>query len=359
MIIQTNRIHLAMKKIFMFAIALSIALSSCRHDENEEPIGKTFTAGIRLNMNGIVDQGQMSTKSLKIGAEFGKAKNDLYAIQIKDNADKVIAGGLFTGSFLFTEGNNLEVTLEHGQNYSIESTLVIAAENVLFEPIQGDGPKTYGAPFSLTGTKKGGKDQSKANCPILTNLEDWNTEGQIEQFEDLTAQTDKDDRYVASQGKAEDNLRPGDRWYFKKDITADYNQPGIDINLRRVSVKFTYTITNKNQAYTLNSAVGTATKSGRILWDIKNGDNKVFTLPNIATVYNQIIKEENENSPVSLYMGIYDGNKEIKGEIFEANLEANHYYEVSFDANLKKRNGLSITTSDVWPIDPTPLNQDN
>ena len=348
-----------MKKIFMFAIALSIALSSCRHDENEEPIGKTFTAGIRLNMNGIVDQGQMSTKSLKIGAEFGKAKNDLYAIQIKDNADKVIAGGLFTGSFLFTEGNNLEVTLEHGQNYSIESTLVIAAENVLFEPIQGDGPKTYGAPFSLTGTKKGGKDQSKANCPILTNLEDWNTEGQIEQFEDLTAQTDKDDRYVASQGKAEDNLRPGDRWYFKKDITADYNQPGIDINLRRVSVKFTYTITNKNQAYTLNSAVGTATKSGRILWDIKNGDNKVFTLPNIATVYNQIIKEENENSPVSLYMGIYDGNKEIKGEIFEANLEANHYYEVSFDANLKKRNGLSITTSDVWPIDPTPLNQDN
>lgn len=327
-------------KVLLCVWVCTLVLSSCNKEEHHEPIGKTFIAEINIDLDGVTDEGSM-TKARE-SSPFGQGDNDLYAIQIKDNESAKVAGGLFTGAFLFSGDNTLEVALEHGKQYSIEATLVIGAENVLTADVQGESFKKYGAPFSLK-VEETRAAQSIANCLIHTNVSDWTNTNTICDFVDLSSQTDENIEYATKDA----NLRPGDRWYFKKDITADYQNPGMTIDLRRLSVKLVYNITNLQQGYSVKSSLSTDAQGEQINFDVSNEDEKIFTMLNIGDIYTKISASEAYEIDGNLNLSVFD-QAEIKSSSFAMKLKANHYYSVNFNADLQNENGIGITTDDTW-----------
>lgn len=330
-----------MKNVLLCTLAFGLALSSCKKEEHHEQIGKTFTASINLNLNGVTDQGSM-TKSDYL---FGQDAKDLYAIEIKNSDSEVIAGGLFTGAFLFTEGNSLEVSMEHGKQYSVEATLVIGSENVNYSSNEID-PVKFGAPFSLINQEKVGAMQSSANCSLLTGSADWTNTDKMCQFVDLSSQTDWNIEYV----NKEENLIPGDRWYYKTNMTADYQNSGITIALRRVSAKLIYRISNLNSSFSVKSYIYVGIQASPITFNIVDNEEMIFTMPDITTAYTKLIANEDYEVDSHLNLSVYD-QVAIKSSDFETKLKANHYYHVNFDADLNKANGISITTNDSWQTD--------
>ena len=81
-----------------------------------------------------------------------------------------------------------------------------------------------------------------------------------------------------------------------------------------------------------------------------NGGHQIFTMPDVELAYNGSYIIDG-----SLEINLYDSKTDliIKKEEFNVALQSNHFYKVVFDADAII--GLSITTGDVWPTDPTVL----
>ena len=323
-----------MKKLLLSAMVIAMALVSCNKSKDVEPTVKKGTPfETKFAISGIVLEGIPMTKT-------GPSSSDLVAIQIKEldgMNSKMIAGGLFVGDYGF---DNLSVTMKHGYEYVITATVVKNGTGVGYEDVES--VRKYGAPFiSQVGTEMSITEEKTA---ITMNPSDFTEK--VVTFRDLAAQADGDSDYLPTTG-----LVPGDRWYFKKTITADYDQASDDydnkkikLDFKRVSFKVTYAVSNldgnqfKCNPFKNNSGV---------TWKLVDGDAVIiYTCWDIPTVYSDLTAAQNYR--IDLGVNLPDQEASIKWERQDLNVKPNYQYTITYDASVSADNNFSITLDDVW-----------
>lgn len=214
-----------MRKMVYGVITLVIALSSCKRvDDCALPQGKKFTTSIGFSGINISDS-EMQGGGLKVQVPKDFEDDDLIGIQVykKDGVSQVVASGVFTGDQIrksneeltkknndeaFNEVDIFQVTLEHGFDYVLESTMIKGGNAV-------DLSSNYGVPFD---------NQEKIDVADWTNSP--------HKFDFTQRELNKN------------NITEHDRWYYKNEFKADYSEPVIDFKLRRLSFKVNLVVYN-------------------------------------------------------------------------------------------------------------------
>jgi len=373
-----------MKKLFVGALVLCIAFTSCKKDcnlisEGSVKKGTKFTACIGIDQNRItIDGKEMPGGNLKIGATTPIGDDDLIAIVVneldsKGNFHNQIAGGLFTGDIILAsnsqadfflpkqdisqESEVLKVELKHGFNYEYEATLVKNGKNVKKE----GATNRYLEPFNAAGNMDLGTDiKADVNYWTGTNAQDFYNLTYTRRYE--VGETPTVAKCAAEQ----------DRWYCKITQVADYNNRGIELNLRRVSFKVNYKVENICEGYFVKANISETHNSSPTGTDFselnairfmspvggKCEESKVYSSNNITDAYSFI----NKGNPVpvdrfTIQFGIYENEactKLIKKFEKAFNPESNKQYEITFDANPYIEIAIDIIIDDVW--NPTTEN---
>lgn len=315
-----------MKNILFVAMALVVALSSCRKDKT--PVGNEVEVSF-----------DVQTSNLK---SHSLTANDLIAICVKENGtNKVIAGGLFNGYFTF---GSLSATLNDTKTYTVTATCVVNGESVDFH--EADGNKYYGAPFNVDPAKehlhKDADNYITMNGGTLA-ADDFKT--QPYNFVDLAGQSTDPDNPSLSE-----TFVKADRWYFQNtNVTVSEGDPIIEINMRRVSTKVRFILTSAAEKTIKARLVNddAVLESPTLpLETVTQNQEIIYTLPNIGFSYNDIANSFTHlNYQYTITKGVITTPASGWHPI---TLRANTITEVQIDASTNQSNTFTITLDDDW-----------
>lgn len=289
-----------MRKIFLLLSYSILFHIGCNKEEDIEPAkGTEFVAGVNLLKHGVDIKGE----EMQGG---GLATDDIIAIRIKEKgATEYIASGLFRGDFV--TANSLNVSLRHGVTYEIEAVMRMRLSSFIneFKQVTRD-------PFNMQF--------------ILTNVNAW-TGDRKSKFVSLTDMGAKD-----SHGMCK-----GEVWYYKGEIVGDKTAADnlINVDLRRVSFAVKYELLNlsSNIKFYADLYVDGKTASGYLK---KNNDILYYILPDIETVYNNLVNNGVAESTESykIYCGYYYNHTNLAKEYIDfGKSKANTMYTLKIDCN--------------------------
>lgn len=375
-----------MRKVFLGIAALAMAFTSCTKTE-VAPVekgsvekGTEFVASLGLQKGGIsVNTDEMNgggTEGEEGGASAGETPaayaiddNDLIGIEIKKADDAtLVASGLFAGSTINDTQNPLKVFLEHGVKYTVEATLVSCK----------NGNKSLKKPFNKT--------EEFGN---VIGVDKWTVkqDEELKAFADLTA--------INTDVNA---LSERDRFYSKKEITADYQNPDFEITLKRVSCAVVPTIYNvgencyvegkiyvgadassaiKNFPKDVEENVGvtsgecgipkTFTIGGKEITAKCYSQERIFVLSDIANAYALALDNKADKSVSPINVEFTVNTKKNNGDgtynvtvlrTLKATIDKplpNKKYTVYVDASTEKENAITITATDAWEEATDPI----
>lgn len=315
-----------MKRLIYVLAVCILGMASCNDKDEAIEIanGTKYTVGFDVQKNGI----SISEESMGGGLKVTATNLDKYVIKIyeKNTPANIVACGVFNGDFKFSD---LSVELKHGFTYVVEATMVK-------EPNGTEMAKIYNNELQCDNATQW--TESPKNVPSLVEV----------------PTTDNND------------MSEYERWYFKKEIDANYNAADkeIDINLKRMSFAIKFVQEGLQNGYSVKIKLASqGTIEGAIgafynpyIFNELSGisfSEKIYCIPNIDAAYTQIAAG---NSGVSsdTYKFMYkvldgDGNtvKESPDYHTIGNCKANSRYTITLDCNTNANCSVKINLIDT------------
>lgn len=301
-----------MKNIFIL-FALMVAIYSCSNNSDlDVKRGTKFIAGLGIDSNPIsIEEADTKSSSTATTLVSGTYLGIQITKVVESGTNEVVAAGLFKGDFDFS---SLRVEMEHGQKYIIEATAVVSGQK--FDVGNDLNPDI---PFN---------DQ-----PITS---DWINDKAT--FLDLSAVD------LNINGVAE-----GERWYFvNEEFEADYTNPDIPINLRRVSFKVKYIIKNLDNdlAAKLSFYKEGVTPDTGLNKVVVDGYEQIYTLYPVKDAFADLVNYSNR---YDFNLMVFQDAKELKRDEYSFQPSANKVYQATWDATTIRENSIDISFEDVWP----------
>lgn len=333
-----------MRKLFVCAFALVMALASCSDkSEDATPAVKKGTP--------------IETKFAVSGVKFSEgtqmkatAEPDLIALQVteiqEDNTKQLIASGLFRGDDLLDQ---LSVVMKHGFQYEIEGTVVRHGGNVETFTNPETNAVSYGRPFHAT------EAQTVESNVLTVDNNDFNQNPKT--FINLAAQCDGSAIFQPARG-----LVAGERWYFKKTITAqykrstsDYDDGKIKIDFKRVCFKLMYNVYDLKEGNKFKANPFVSTQTSGLTWkELGPTSHIVYTCADIAATYEALATEQEYSLDLGIFTPTNNTTHADRYEKASISVKPNFQYAVNWSGSLDAENSFSITIQDVWESDETP-----
>lgn len=351
-----------MKKFFVSAFALVLAFSSCkRTDDSALPVGYNFMA--TLDLSSIEIDTEPMGGGLKVSTP-----DDLYGIQITKNGGGLVAKGLFTSTQIAAfkaataDEDKLQVELEHNVEYTIEATMVKYGQNV-----RKDG-SNYMQPFASYD----GSDY--VSNPLTENVDDWEVKNLDEEplpFIEMGHVTGKTlEKQV--------NICEQKRWYYNKNYTANYNNPNINIEMKRTSFQIEYSAINIASNLNVHIEIGLGKEytepttyygfyddqyNAHYEMDANSeGKCKFSKIYSVHNPYGSFFNDDVEYEYFVRFY-IYSGDNPKDGKVVKTcekyfGVKRNTKYVINLDANTKADHNISITADEAWIDEPINFNAD-